>query len=167
MLEKVGVPALLVRSPEELARATRLIIPGGESTTMLKLLQRGELWVFLQKFVREYPVWGICAGAILLAQEVVNPAQDSLQAINLRAYRNFYGSQRESFSDCIDIPLLNRTMLVDFIRAPRLEALDDQPEAICFHNQLPVMFKQKNIIASTFHSELGADPGLHEFFVRL
>jgi 5'-phosphate synthase pdxT subunit len=151
-----------VRSCADLESVERLVLPGGESTTMLHLLRLSNMFEPLAIFCRHRPVLGVCAGAILLATEVVGPSQPSLAAIPLRAHRNFYGSQRESFEASITVGDGPTPHVVSFIRAPLLEAIDGRatPEAF-LHNQ-PVLFRYHNVLAASFHSELGNDSFLHE-----
>lgn len=166
-LSRLGVQTQVVRSLEELNRSDRLILPGGESSTMLKLLQRGALFEGVKDFAARKPVWGICAGAILLASEVVNPTQESLGSIAMRAERNAYGCQLDSFSTDIVIPVLGGTIRGDFIRAPRLYALDSQVEVLASMGEDHVLLRQKNVLCSAFHTELGTDSRLHEYFLAM
>jgi pyridoxal 5'-phosphate synthase pdxT subunit len=134
---------------------------------MLKLLQRSGTFELLKTYCREHPVWGICAGSILLAQEVVNPEQPSLGAIPVRAHRNFYGSQRESFCTSLEVPALGRAIPVDFIRAPHLEPMHPEVETLAMYEERHVIMKYDRALVSACHSELGTDPGLHEYFLSL
>jgi pyridoxal 5'-phosphate synthase pdxT subunit len=168
ILRNLGVDNVAVRTPEVLQSCERLILPGGESSTMLKLLQRDNLFHELQAFTRTKPVWGICAGAILLAQEVVNPIQPSLCALPIRAHRNFYGSQLDSFQTQIAIKLPEtRSISVDFIRAPHLEVLDRSVQVLGECDGRAVLLRYKNVLVSAFHTELGTDPFLHQYLLSL
>ena len=162
-----GAECIEVRSAEDLARVDRLVMPGGESSTMLKLAQRFELWEPLAAFARSKPVWGICAGSILLAREVQHPQQASLGVMDIRATRNFYGSQRESFKAQVEIPLLSAKIPVDFIRAPLLEPLGSGVEVLASLNEQSVLMRQGRCLASSFHVELGESEVLHRFFLAL
>lgn len=166
-LKKCGVNSRRVRSAQDLEGLDRIILPGGESSTMLLLLKKSGLWEQLKKFVSENPAWGVCAGAILLANEVESPKQDSLAAIPVRATRNFYGSQLNSFSTEVEITPLNKKLSVDFIRAPKLEALNGNCEILATYNNSPVLIKSNRTLVSSFHSELGSDSSLHQFFLKL
>jgi 5'-phosphate synthase pdxT subunit len=160
-----------VRTPEELARVDRLIIPGGESTTMLKFLKQHAMSAPIREFAKQRPVWGICAGAILIAREVVNPNQDSLGLIDITAHRNFYGSQRESFTTTLVVDLVSRPIQAQFIRAPLLSKATDLSSqrlpvvARAIHEDTPVFFSQGHIWACSFHVELGDDTSLHSAFL--
>ena len=167
MLIALGASARRVRSAEELTEVERLIIPGGESTTMLTLLKRVNLWGKLAEFGKRRPVWGICAGAILIARQVINPEQESLGLIDLKAHRNYYGSQAESFKATIPIEPLGIDAEVDFIRAPLLERYSNDVRALAKYNGQPVLFQQNRILASSFHIELGTENRLHEYFLSL
>lgn len=168
MIQSLGREALAVRTERELAQVERLIMPGGESTTMLKLLVSSGLWDKLATFVKVRPVWGICAGSILLAKEVNNPKQDSLGAIDIRAHRNFYGSQLDSFKRSLMIEGIKSPVEVDFIRAPRLEPLSEDVQVLARDdNGIPVLMRQGHILVSAFHTELGTDPSLHRYFLDI
>ncbi|NDC38973.1 MAG: pyridoxal 5'-phosphate synthase glutaminase subunit PdxT [Proteobacteria bacterium] len=168
MLRSIGAQAIAVRTPEELASVDRLVMPGGESTTMLKLLLSSELWEPLREFANQRPVWGICAGSILLAREVQHPAQESLGVINIRAHRNFYGSQLDSFKSALTVTGIAHPVEVDFIRAPRLEPLAESVKVLAkTADGTPVLMQEGHILVSAFHTELGSDPALHRYFVYL
>ena len=176
-LRSLGATVVKVRSAEELTQCERLILPGGESSTMLRLLDRLQMFDALQLFVKSRPVWGVCAGAILLADEVEHPSQKSLKAIPVRATRNYYGSQLESFADNVLLtppPMLGakefkpRTIAVDFIRAPLLTPLSKAVQVLADDgkNQPIALFKD-SVLLTAFHTELGEDPFMHELFLNL
>lgn len=167
MLHRIGISAVKVRLPEDLKQIDRIILPGGESTTMLSMLERVAMFDSLHSFGMSNPVWGICAGSILIAKEVVHPTQKSLGLINVRATRNHYGSQLESFKAQIQVAGLNRKFEVDFIRAPLLEPLDENIEVLARNKEQTVLLRKGNILASAFHTELGSDPWMHEMFCGL
>jgi len=172
MCARLGVEAVPVRSRRELEGVERLIIPGGESTTMLHLLLVSNLFEPLADFCQQRPVLGVCAGAILLANEVVSPtnssrAQRSLRAIPLRAHRNFYGGQLESFEGTVTVVGDPNQHQVQFIRAPLLEPLDDSVATTGFLGKDGVLFCYRNVLAASFHSELGSDTFLHQQLIEL
>jgi len=172
MLSTLGAEPVRVRSKEELNSVSRLILPGGESTTMLRFLKLYDLVPALQEFATTKPVWGICAGAILAARTVLNPSQQSLNLINISAHRNFYGSQLESFTVPLSIAGLSSPIEAQFIRAPLLNSLPPSEgtasaEVIAQLDQQPVFFAQGRTWACSFHVELGQDPSLHELFLKL
>jgi len=167
LFEGLGVNCTKVRNAQELSEVSRLVIPGGESTTMLLLLKRSSLFSELVNFARSKPLWGICAGAILIAKEVLNPQQDCLGLMEILATRNHYGSQLESFNESVWIDPLEKDLKAQFIRAPQLRPLSEKVEVLASRNGDAVFLKQNNIIATSFHTELGHDSSLHEFFLGL
>ena len=172
ILHSLGAETVRVRTQQDLTSVDRLILPGGESTTMLRFLKLYGLISTLQEFSRTKPVWGICAGAILAAKEVVNPSQESLNLLHISAHRNFYGSQLDSFTVPLTIKGLSQPISAQFIRAPRLNPLppsnpDDSLDVLAMLDQQPVFFSQGKIWACSFHVELGTDPALHELFLTL
>lgn len=175
MLAGLGAQVRLVRDKQDLSDVERLIIPGGESTTMLRLIDRAELWQPLIEFGSNRPVWGVCAGAILIAREVKNPEQKCLGLADFLATRNYYGCQLDSFEAEIEIPVLDRKMQAAFIRAPLLNPISDTclvlaslPSAQRHSaDSQPVLLRQGNILASAFHPELGSDASLHGLFLEL
>lgn len=167
ILKKLNAPAVQVRSADALSQVDRLIIPGGESTTMLKLMKESSLWPALADFGKSKPVWGICAGAILIAEEVTHPTQASLKFMPIKAERNHYGSQRESFSAKIESSTFKSLPSVDFIRAPQLTPLSKSVEILATYDGYPVMLRSGKILASSFHIELTGDSTLHQYFLEI
>jgi 5'-phosphate synthase pdxT subunit len=164
-ISSLSQQALRIRTEDDLRKIERLIIPGGESTTMLRLLKSHRLIEPIIEFGKSRPVWGVCAGAILLAKKVFNPTQDSLGLCDIFARRNFYGNQTDSFTASVRIEALSREMECDFIRAPDIEPCQDSAEVLAEYAGRPVLIRDKNILVSSFHTELRDDPGLHEFFL--
>jgi 5'-phosphate synthase pdxT subunit len=173
MYASLGVPCIRVRTPEELAAVDRLILPGGESTTMLKFLSLHSMIDPIRSFAKTHPVWGICAGAILIASEVTNPSQSCLSLIDIAAHRNFYGSQLDSFTTPLAIDFLPHPVEAHFIRAPLLSlrttgvARTGEVQVHAYHDTQPVFFTQGHIWACSFHVELGSDTALHQHFAEL
>ncbi len=149
MLRSLGTDTLRVRSTEDLAKVDRLILPGGESTTMLRFIETQKLSTPLKDFAASHPVWGICAGAILAAKTVLHPTQESLGLINITAHRNFYGSQLSSFSSQLNIKGLAAPITAQFIRAPLLEGGEGlaAPEILAYHGERHVFFEHVNVWA--------------------
>ena len=164
------IQAVEVRKPAELADVDGLIIPGGESTTLLKLM---EAWGFvpaLEKFHAEgRPIFGTCAGLILLARDVDNPRQFSLDFIDVGVERNAYGRQRESFEARGSASLEDRPTPVEmvFIRAPRIRRVGAGVETLAHHADEPVLARQGSVLVATFHPELTDDPTIHEYFCAM
>jgi pyridoxal 5'-phosphate synthase pdxT subunit len=169
-LERCGAQWVEVRKPEELAGLDGLIIPGGESTTLLKLLDEWDFAPALRGFRRtERPIFGTCAGLILLASEVQNPHQFSLGFIDATVERNAYGRQRESFEEQGTATLNGRTVPIEmvYIRAPRIRRLGDEVEVLASRHGEPVMAREGNILVATFHPELTDDPTVHRYFCEM
>jgi 5'-phosphate synthase pdxT subunit len=167
-LEELGADVLLVRKPEQLDDIDGLVIPGGESTTFLKLLGDAGFQK-LSEFVHTRPTFGTCAGAILLARDVLNPSQKGLGAIDVSVRRNAYGRQIDSSiregkwaNECS-----GKKLEMVFIRAPRFEQLGKGVEVLACDGQDPVLIRQGKVLAATFHPELSEDPCVHQAFLDL
>jgi 5'-phosphate synthase pdxT subunit len=162
-----------VRRPGEVDGLDGLVVPGGESTTMLKLMAAGGLDGALRTFVEGGgAVLGTCAGAILLAREVVNPRQRSLGLLDAIAERNSYGRQIDSFTAALRPPpgpwgLDAEPLPAVFIRAPRLISLGPGVETLLAHEGDPVLVRQDRILAATFHPELADDLRIHQLFLAM
>lgn len=169
-LARCGVQAVEVRKPEALEEIDGLVIPGGESTTLLKLMGAWNFAPALEKFhAAGRPIFGTCAGCILLAREVDNPRQPSLGFIDLAVERNAYGRQRESF-EARGPALLGpapRPIEMVFIRAPRIRRIGPGVEVLARHEADPVLVRQGSVLAGTFHPELTDDTAVHEYFCRM
>jgi 5'-phosphate synthase pdxT subunit len=163
-LEELGAEVELVRRPEQLDKVQGLIIPGGESGAILRILG-AEGMRKLKEFVRVKPTFGTCAGAILLAKEITNPEQEGLGALDVRIRRNAYGRQIDS--SIREGKLGNAPMEMVFIRAPKFERLGAGVEVVATDNGDPVAVRQGNTMAATFHPELSGDPRLHQLFLDL
>lgn len=169
-LAELGVPTLQVRTPGQLAEVDALVMPGGESTTMSRLLTTSDLFDDLKARVGDgMPVFGTCAGMILLATEVLDgrPDQRSLGAIDLTVRRNGYGRQVDSFETDLDVVGLDTPFHAVFIRAPLVEAVGPAVEVLAWHDGVPVLVRQGTVLAAAFHPELTADVRLHSMFLQL
>lgn len=172
MLHKIGVETTLIKLPEHLKSISRLIIPGGESTTIGKLLSIYNLIKPIRERVKKgMPIWGTCAGAILIAKYVSNglPNQNSLNLMNVTAKRNAFGSQLDSFETSLKIRHIGTVPLnVVFIRAPILESPGDNVEILAkIDGDKIVAVKQDKMIATCFHPELTNDTRFHKYFLSL
>lgn len=165
VLQSLGADASLIRNPEDLDAIDALIIPGGESSTFLKFLELRGFFDRLREFVRTKPTFGTCAGAILLAKEVVGPEQRSLGALDIRVRRNAYGRQIESSIREGDLGGAPVEMV--FIRAPKIEQLGPGVEVLARQDDEPVLVKQGKVMAATFHPELSADHRIHRAFLEM
>jgi 5'-phosphate synthase pdxT subunit len=165
-LAAVGAEAVRVRHAADLAGLDALVLPGGESTTIAKGLQRLELVEPLRAFAREgHPLLGTCAGAVLLAREVENHPVPSLGLLDVVAVRNAYGTQVDSFADVADSKLGELRCV--FIRAPRLRRPGPDVLVLARVDGWPVFVRQGKILATTFHPELGPDPRIHAMLLEL
>jgi 5'-phosphate synthase pdxT subunit len=168
-LEELGAEVVLVKKPEQLDEIEGLVIPGGESGTFLKLL--GEAgFEKLKQFVRVRPTFGTCAGAILLANEVENPKQTGLGALDIRIRRNAYGRQIDSSirqGKLIDGKSDESPIEMVFIRAPKIERVGPNVEVIATEGSDPVAVRQGRVMAATFHPELSNDTRVHRAFLKL
>jgi len=164
-LEESGAVPVEVRKAEQLADLDGLILPGGESTTMLKFLESRGLFRALEQFCATKPVFGTCAGAILLARQVLNPPQRSLGLLDATVERNAYGRQIDSAILHSETALPGGPLEMVFIRAPRIAAIGPGVEPLAFRDGSPALVRQGNRMAATFHPELSADRRVHRLFV--
>ncbi len=170
-LERAGAQAVYVRTAADLEGLDGLIIPGGESTTMLKLLHAEDLLEPLAEFGRKKPIFGTCAGAILLANRVTNPSQESLGLVDLAIERNGYGRQINSRIVNLDPDpsFTGRTrpgsMQAVFIRAPIIREVGPKARVLAEYAGDPVLVEEGRHLISTFHPELTADSRVHELFL--
>lgn len=168
MLVLCDVVATEVRTPADLARVDALIMPGGESTTMSKLLVSSGLFAPLaDRIADDMPVFGTCAGMILLARGVLDgrPDQLSYGAIDITVRRNGYGRQIDSFETDLDVVDLEDRFHGVFIRAPKVEHVGHDVEVLASHDGTPVLLRQGRVSVASFHPELARDPRLHELFI--
>lgn len=166
-LREAGAEPVLVRKPEQLTSVEGLVIPGGESTTFLKFLERDGFLGALQDFVRTKPTFGTCAGCILLANEVTRPAQQSLAVLDVTVERNAYGRQIDSVIEMAPTTLEGGLMELVYIRAPRIVRAGQGVQVLAEREGFPVLVEQGHIMAATFHPELSSDRRVHQRFVDL
>jgi 5'-phosphate synthase pdxT subunit len=171
-LARVGAEPVLVREPGQFQEIDGLVIPGGESTTMLKLLHYDNLLEPLRQFVREKPVFGTCAGAILLANKVSNPAQESLGTMDITVERNAYGRQLDSrVVELEPEPEFQQRTVPGrleavFIRAPIIRRVGPGAKVLARYNDDPILVEQGNCLVATFHPELTEDSRVHALFLE-
>jgi 5'-phosphate synthase pdxT subunit len=167
IIEKLAHEAVEVRTTAELHKTDGLIIPGGESTTFLKLINQSDLKDELIKYAQLHPIMGTCAGLILLAKDVDILSDASLNLIDIQVKRNAYGRQRESFIDTISISLNGTSCDFTgvFIRAPKITKYSEDIKVLGHHEGDAVMVRNKNILVCTFHPELTEDTRIHKYFI--
>jgi 5'-phosphate synthase pdxT subunit len=166
-LAESGAEPVEVRKPDQLANLDGLILPGGESTTILRFLEKNNFFETLREFCGSKPVFGTCAGAILLAQEVRNPAQRSLGILDAVVERNAYGRQIDSTILTAPTSLEGGPLEMVFIRAPRIVETGPGVEVLALRDNYPVLVRQGSKMAATFHPELSSDRRVHRLFVNV
>jgi 5'-phosphate synthase pdxT subunit len=165
-LSEAGAVPVEVRKPSQLAGLDGLVLPGGESTTMLKFLGRHHFFEALQEFCQAKPVFATCAGTILLAREVLSPAQRSLGVLDATVERNAYGRQIDSAIVTAETSLPGGPLEMVFIRAPRMVSIGAGVEVLARREGFPVLVRQGRVMAATFHPELSRDRRVHRLFVE-
>jgi pyridoxal 5'-phosphate synthase pdxT subunit len=171
-LERAGADAVLVREAEQFFDLDGLVIPGGESTTMLKLLHSDNLFEPLVRFAGQKPVFGTCAGAILLAKHVANPEQESLEIMDIDVERNAYGRQLDSRVASIEPEPEFRAraggdgLEAVFIRAPVIRRTGPAAKVLARYQGDPVLVEEGRHMVATFHPELTRDPRVHALFLE-
>ena len=163
-LADAGALAAAVRLPAQLAGLDGLVIPGGESSALLKLLARDGWYEAIKSFAAAHPVFGTCAGCILLARRVVKPEQPSLGLLDATVERNAYGRQLESTILTTPTALPGGPLETVFIRAPRITAAGTAVDVLAQRDGAPILVRQGHILAATFHPELSQDRRVHRLF---
>jgi 5'-phosphate synthase pdxT subunit len=170
-LTETGACPSLVKNPQDLCLDGQsldgLILPGGESTTILKFLSKRHFFEALQEYCGHHPVFGTCAGAILLAREVRNPAQRSLGLLDAVVERNAYGRQIDSAILTAETRLPGGPLEMVFIRAPRIVAVGAGVEVLATRDEFPTLVRQGRVMAATFHPEISRDRRVHRLFVEI
>ncbi|ERJ12526.1 pyridoxal 5'-phosphate synthase glutaminase subunit PdxT [Haloplasma contractile] len=162
---KLNEDTILVKEPEQLKDIDALIIPGGESTTMRRLIDKYKFMDELKSFCKQKPVFGTCAGMIILAKEVIdNPTHIGI--LDVRVRRNAFGRQVDSFEEDVEVTGVGPVEGV-YIRAPYIEHVGNQVEVIGKHKEHVVAVKQGNILATSFHPELTDDYKIAEYFINM
>jgi 5'-phosphate synthase pdxT subunit len=168
MLRQLGVETVEVRTPVDLEGCDGLILPGGESTTQLQFLQEEGLASAIQEFAKQgNAIFGTCAGAILLASEVLNPRQDSLKLLDMTVLRNGYGRQIASDVVSGTTKLRKEPLEMVFIRGPIIERAGPGVNVLAEYAGKPALVQHEHILASTFHPELTEDTTIHDYFLGL
>lgn len=168
MLHSLGAETLEVRTVADLNECDALILPGGESTTQLQFLQEEGLFEAIKKFAADqHPIFGTCAGAILLAATVKNPPQDALGLLDMTVLRNAYGRQLASDVFFGPTKLKPEPMEMVFIRGPIIDQVGSDVEVLAEYAGKPALVRQGSVLAATFHPELTSDPTVHQYFLHL
>ena len=172
MLAELGVEAKAIRLPRQIEDLDGIIIPGGESTTIGKLMVLYGFEEVLQQKIREgFPIWGTCAGLILLARETDNAlaGQPLLASMHIRVRRNAFGSQRESFETDLSVPVLGEAPFhAFFIRGPVIEAVGPEVEILAtLDDGTIVAVREGTLLGTAFHPEVSGDPRFHHYFLRI
>lgn len=167
-LQAVGAEAVEVRQPAHLDRCDGLIIPGGESTTLTKLMRLYDFYEPIRIFAKTRPILGTCAGLIMVASQVDDDRVEPLKLMNISAARNAYGRQIDSFITEVPAPFLgpDAAFRAIFIRAPQISAVGPEVEVLLEHDGLPIMARQGHIFALAFHPELTDDGRIHRYFLQ-
>jgi 5'-phosphate synthase pdxT subunit len=168
-LEALGASAIAVRLPDQLGDLEGLIIPGGESTAIAKLMVTyGFYEPIRRRHAEGMAVWGTCAGAILMATQIADARSDQepLGLMNSVVRRNAYGRQVDSFEADLDIAGLDEPFPGVFIRAPLIEQVGEDVVVLAYHDGQAVAVQQGDLLATTFHPELTGDPRLHRYFLE-
>jgi 5'-phosphate synthase pdxT subunit len=167
-LARCKVNALEVRTPEDLKLVDRLIIPGGESTTVGLLLERYGLGDGIKSAAKDgMPIWGTCMGMILLASQVEDRVQYTLSLLDITVRRNAFGAQIHSFEDEVEVAGLSEPVTAIFIRAPVVTRLGEGVEAISTYKDETVAVRQQNLVGTSFHPELTEDDRFHRWFLGI
>ncbi len=165
-LQRAGAEAVEVRSSAQLNDVDALVIPGGESSTMLKLIDSEHMLQALREFGETHPIFGTCAGAILLASEVTNPRQESLGLMDIEVERNGYGRQLDSRIASLQPEGIEGGLEAVFIRAPIIRRVGDKARVLARYQGDPVLVEQGRHLVATFHPELTEDSRVHKLFLE-
>ncbi len=165
MLENLGCEAVEVKQKQDLIKLDGLVLPGGESTTMRKLLDRFELLEPIRELAqRGLPMFGTCAGLILMANTLVND-ESHLAVMDVTVERNSYGRQVESFEVKLDIPKIGKAIPAVFIRAPHMKTVGKDVEILAEHEGKIILARDGHLLGCSFHPELTSDTRILEYFV--
>ncbi len=169
MFARLGAETTLVRKPEQLTTLGRLVIPGGEATTIQLLIDHFGFRRPLIEFGRDHPLWGTCAGLILVATKVIGTLIDPLGLIEITVERNAYGSQIHSFVAEGNISIRNQVEPLEmiFIRAPKIVEYSARVVPLGKLGDTVTIARQRNILVSTFHPELTDNASVHEYFLEM
>lgn len=166
-LAEAGAEPMEIRKPEELASIDGLVLPGGESTTMLKFLEKHGFFESLGEFVANTPTFATCAGCILVAREVLHPAQRSLGVLDATVERNAYGRQIDSAILTLPTELPGGPLEMVFIRAPRITRVGPGVKVLAQRDGFPALVRQGKLLVATFHPEMTSDTRVQQLFLEM
>jgi 5'-phosphate synthase pdxT subunit len=167
-LQRVGADAIAIKKKEQLDEIDGIIIPGGESTTIGKLMRTYDFMDSLKQFSQQgKPIFGTCAGMIVLAKEIVGQNDAHLKLMDMKVARNAFGRQRESFETDLDVDGVEGKVRAVFIRAPLIEEVGPQVQVLAEHQGQIVAARQGHLLAVSFHPELTGDDRMHAYFVEM
>ena len=168
ILSSIGIEGIYIKYDYDLDNCCALIIPGGEATTLTKLIKRNNLYPTLLKFVKKKPVFGTCAGLIMLSKNVNDKRIKTLNCLDITVCRNGWGSQINSFSTKIDLRWnTDKQFEAIFIRAPKITKINNSIEILSSFKGEPVLVQKDNYLGATFHPELVNDVRIHEYFLNM
>jgi pyridoxal 5'-phosphate synthase pdxT subunit len=168
MLGLAGAEGVIVKRTEQLEELDGLIIPGGESTTIGKLMRTYGFIDAIREFAsKKKPVFGTCAGLILVAKEIVGQEEAHLGLMDIKVARNAFGRQRESFETDLPVAGMTDTVRAVFIRAPLIDSVGDSVDVLSVYNGQIVAARQEHLLAASFHPELTDDYGFHSYFLDM
>jgi len=168
MIELAGAEPVAVKKVEQLDEIEGIIVPGGESTTIGKLIQKYQFFDRLIQFSEQKkPIFGTCAGLIILAKEINGTSDKHLALMDIKVERNAFGRQRESFEIDLEVKGVAEDFRGVFIRAPYIMEVKDNVEVLSVFDQKIVAVRQKHLLGSAFHPELTEDPRFHQYFVNM
>ncbi len=166
ILNDNNVENILVRDPRQLNEVNGLIIPGGESTVILKLLNKFNFIPVLDDFSKKKFIYGTCAGAIIMSSRA-NYEMKTLDYIEIESHRNFWGSQINSFIDNVNINFIDKPFKGYFIRAPKFKILDKKLDVLALYKDTPVLIRNNRHLVSSFHPEMTCDFSIHNYFIGM
>ncbi|OIJ17597.1 glutamine amidotransferase subunit PdxT [Anaerobacillus alkalidiazotrophicus] len=168
LLQAPGVEVVVVKKVEQLEELDGLVLPGGESTTMRRLIDKYDFFEPLKQFAKsEKPVFGTCAGLILMAKQLIGQSEGHLEIIDMEVERNAFGRQRESFEAELMVKGIADDIMAVFIRAPLIKSVGEDVEILSKYNGEIVAVRQDQFLACSFHPELTEDARFHQYFVEI
>ena len=166
ILKRLNVENIFVKSVEDLNSSDALIIPGGESTVISKMINLNNLSNHLKEYSLSKSIFGTCAGAILMSSKINDPIVKPLNIIDIDVCRNSWGRQINSFSQSINLEFSNKRFIAKFIRAPKFKCIGKSLKVLSYLDDEPILIESKRHLISSFHPELGTDVKIHDYFLK-